>query len=85
MNVAAAVAPSPSVTFASLTDTAGNGSSSVIVPIACGSAMVEFVAFERSTRYVSFTSSSESPFTSTVSVRLVWPGLNVSVEGGTAA
>ena len=55
-------APVPSVTVTSLIDSAGSGSSSVIVPIAWPSAMVEFVAFRlRLTKNVSFGSSSGSP------------------------
>ncbi len=85
MKTAFALPPaSPSTTVASLTDTVGGASSSVIVPTACWSAMVEFVGLARLTWKVSLTSSRRSPFTSTVTVRLTWPGAKVSVVDGTS-
>ena len=79
MNVAVTLPASPSITVASLTDSAGSASSSVIVPSACGSAIVAFVAFVRSRTYVSLASSSASPLTVTFTVRVVWPAAKLNV------
>jgi len=53
----------PSTTEASPTDSAGAGSSSVIVATPSLSEMLAFDAFDRSTRKVSSASSSVSPWT----------------------
>jgi hypothetical protein len=69
----------PSVTVALPIDTAGRGSSSVIVPRPSPSSMVALTGFESSTLNVSLSSSSVSPLTSTETVCVVSSGRKVSV------
>ena len=64
--------------------TAGGGSLSVIVPVPVAVAMEALVGLERLTEKVSFASSRTSPFTRTVKVLVVSPGLKVSVVVGMA-
>ena len=79
VKVASTVPVSPSATVTSSTDSAGIGSSSVIVPPPCPSVIVAFVGFVRLTKNVSFASSSRSPLTSTVTCLEVWPAAKVTV------
>jgi hypothetical protein len=79
VNVALTAPPLPSVTVTSLTETVGGASSSLIVPTPWPSAMVAFDGFDRVSVNVSFASSSVSPTTSTVTVFVVCPGVNVRV------
>ncbi len=51
---------------------------SVIVPVPVA-AVVALTGFDSGTAYVSFASSSTSPWIVTVIVLVVWPGVNVSV------
>ncbi len=84
MKVAATVPVSPSVTVTSLMVSAGSGSSSVIVPTPIPSPIVAPAAPERLTLKVSSLSSRTSALTTTVTVRVVWPGLKDSAVRGTA-
>jgi hypothetical protein len=77
--VATVVPVSPSITLTSLIVSVDGGSSSVIVPMPCPSAIVAFDGFERLTKKVSLASSSVSPLTRTVTVSVVWPAAKVSV------
>ena len=79
MNVAFVVPMSPSTTLTSLTESAGVGSSSLIVPVPCASAIVTLTAFVRLSVNVSFASSRTSPLTSTVTCWAVWPAVKVAV------
>jgi hypothetical protein len=69
----------PSVTVTSLIESAGSGSSSVIVPTPWLSVMVAFTAPERFRVKVSLSSSIVSPRTGTVMVPVVEPATMVSV------
>ena len=79
MKVAFTELPFPSVTVTSFTDSDGKPSSSVIVPIPCGSGVVALSAPERLSAKVSLTSSRRSPFTATVTVLVVSPAAKLSV------
>jgi hypothetical protein len=69
----------PSTTATSLIESDGGESSSRIVPNPLPSAIVALTGFERTTVYVSSTSSRASPLTCTASVRDVSPSGTVSV------
>jgi hypothetical protein len=79
VNVALVFPLLPSTTATSLIESDGGGSSSRIVPRPLPSAIVALTGFERTTVYVSSTSSSTSPFTCTITVCNVSPGGIVSV------
>ena len=79
MNPAVTVPALPSVTLTSLIDSVGTASSFVIVPIPLPSAIVAFTGPLRFTPNVSFASNFVSPFTVTLTGRVAWPGVKVSV------
>ena len=84
VNVAVTVPASTSVTVTLLIDErSGVGSLSTIVPTPWLSAIVAFTGLERFATNVSSNSSSVSPTTGTVNVRVSTPGLNVSVPADT--
>ena len=64
-------------TVARLTTGRTAGSSLVIVPIPCASPSVALLGLDRFTKNVSSGSKVVSPRIETVSVRLVWPAVNV--------
>ena len=70
---------SPSVTVTSSIESEGCGSSSLIVPRPCPSAIVALIALARFNVYVSFDSSRRSPLTSTVTCFVVSPAAKLSV------
>ena len=78
-NVAVVVPTLPSVTDAFVIDSTGAVSSFVIVPVPVPPTIAAFVAPLRFTVNVSLASNVVSPFTSTVTVCVVIPGLNVTV------
>ena len=79
MKVAVVVPTSPSVTDTSSIASDGVASLSVIVPVPIAVVIVALPGFDSVTRYVSFASSSRSPWTVTAIVWVVVPGVNVSV------
>ena len=79
VNVALTVPVSTSVTVTSLIESDGMPSSSSIVATPDPSLIVALPGLDRLRRKVSLFSSSVSPATNTVTVRVVWPGANVSV------
>ena len=84
MKIALTVPALPSVTVTSLIEMVGAASSSVIVPMPWPSRMVALVGLVRFTKKVSLISSSRSPWTWTVKVCVVTPGLKVTTVAATA-
>ncbi len=79
MNVAFTVPASTSVTVTLLIVSEGAASLSTIVPTPWLSAIVALVGPDRFTANVSSNSSSVSPRIATVTGRVVWPAVNVTV------
>ncbi len=81
VNVNVPVVGPASVAVASVAATVitGRASSFWIVPVACRSAIVEWVAFDRLTTNVSFGSTTVSPSTVTATATLPWPAGIVAV------